>query len=230
MRTLIFMILAAFLSFNKMDIQAAECLPHKNIKQTIGHLAPFKQHHNHKRCHRKKCCKRGPTGPTGATGATGATGGTGATGSVASDFASQALISPQEVSNNGNIPLTTPLITPVGITYDTTANVFNFTQTGYYLVSYGISVASPTSVPLQFSALTGLTADLAISGTPVPNTIIGTSGMQPLVSTSIIIQISDITTQNLSLQNTSGSQVQFGPVDGSSFGAFVTISLLEVTP
>lgn len=210
-----------------------------------------------RRCHRphrprqrcpnilKDCCKRGrrgPTGPTGPIGPTGTTGMTGATGSQGSPFssaaASRVIISLNYVcipiGALENFPFALPgdggvgtILAEQGISYDSSTNSFVFSQTGFYLISYGFVLANSTSDAL---------AALYLGGTKVIGSEIYNHEPRNMCDATVVIPISDIS-QQLSLVNTSLGTLDLMPnpypnVDGLSppTVAFMTITRVADLP
>jgi len=92
----------------------------------------------------------GSTGPTGPTGATGPTGPTGPTGTFAADFGYAYLLSTTgsgtSVANNAVVALSTLTNTAPSTNLSLAAGLITIADTGYYQVTFGVSVDTAYSI------------------------------------------------------------------------------------
>ena len=145
----------------------------------------------------------GPTGATGPTGVTGATGATGATGTATlASFGSFYATAEQSV-NNSTFPLPNTLHA-LNMTIVPSTGVVTLPNVGYYLVDYGVYVAS------------GATANdamaLSLNGTNVAGTARGLENNTMINSSAIIRTLSANSTLNIQIISTSA--VSFLDNDG----------------
>jgi hypothetical protein len=115
-----------------------------------------------------------------------------------------------------NIPFQMVYISPIGITYNANNN-FSFSQTGFYLVSFGVSQASSdATVGLFFG-------NDPLGGTLIAGTNVYINEPNDLSGGTFIIEITDLT-QVLSLVNTSTGTLTLNVGFGTAVGAFITIT------
>lgn len=168
----------------------------------------------------------GPTGPTGPAGAAGPTGPTGPTGSLASDFGYVYLLGGgTTVTNNMNVPfsssnlINTPPGTKLSIVNSATAlAAVSIADTGYYEVSFGVSVSSGNAI-----------FEITLNGAPtLPEQTLQTSAATlQLTSLTCIVQIT-INPTTIGLVNITGADVLLQNFSGtsSSVVAYMTITKL----
>lgn len=222
MKTIFSLALTLLLLSNTLSASASSQENHRTSKFDFLNSKTFLQQTRlirpcffKKSCHRKcRVCPPGPPGPPGPAFSTSAA-------SFALEFSSLGAF----VTLPGdNIPFNTTFFSPIGITYDVTNNNFSFSQSGIYLVSYGVSL-NTTGEPIDRFVSLFYNND-PIGGTQIPGTQFFINVDSNLIGTTIAIPIT--TSQKLSLVNSGPDNIDFSPAN--SMVAYITITRIADLP
>lgn len=114
----------------------------------------------------------GPQGPQGIEGEIGPTGPTGVAN--VSGYANYAYSGTATIQSGTSIPFNLSGVAPIGVS-QTANDTFTITNTGTYLINYGIHYTVGSSILLPVSTV------IEVNGTPRPNTALQNGNSYPLI-------------------------------------------------
>ena len=243
MKSIFFLALTSFLLSASLF---AESFIHKNDPKTNGSLLIFPSlerskfsscSHGNPLFKKIFCGRRGrrgpqgPQGPQGAQGAQGIQGIQGPQGVQGAQGSEGPPFSTAFASSSFANDLTTTIdplenihffdrIAPQNITFHSPDNFFSFTQSGVYVVEYGISIVEVADnlVSLFFD-------NDPTGGTEIPGTRISVTTPNTMISNSVTLRIT--TAQTLSLANSGSASFSISPTILGEEDAYINITRIS---